>query len=264
MKYLQRLAKKFISIICILALLMTIVTVPSFADETEYEATIRRLSKLEEYAKEYKSSNTDFLVLAYIRSAEYSGTLWDTLAGSDYSDFVTYVANKQDDTVKLRSTRYLLLPTGETTDFIHMFAVMNATQQGNQKIGGWIGDTCQLMIDFLNESGDTDTLESFAKIHFRKDGHFDNRDWIADLDGHNLYKAKINTETWAECLNRYYSAYPSEKTRVSIFVQNNLGNRLTTQSQYRTAVKDEYSGSGFIYKTELALLERQQLGTSPD
>ncbi len=264
-KRLMRKTKFILSLLCILSVLFSIAAVPSFAANNDFDSTLVRLQNLEDLAKSFKQSSytsdsVDFLVLSYIRSSVYNSGTWNTLAGTANSSFISYVASESPDTAKLRSTYSLQLPNGDTTDFIHMFAVMNMILEGNGDLGGWIGDTCQFVHDFKSYSGSANYLEDIAKEHFRIDGHFGKEDWIADLDGYNVCNIKSINESWASCFEKYFTADLTERARVSAFVESMFGSTYLSsklsQKNYRSAVSSHYTG------LELWALEIKEFGGS--
>ena len=271
MKNLLHRATAFSLAICMaVTLLFTGVVCTASAEETDFDVMLGRLETLEQLAKEYhadnpRSDSVNLLVLSYIRSARYSSTVWNLAAGTADEKFISYVAEKSPDTVNLRNMGLLTLPNGDSTDITHMFAVINMNASKNiflpnrGDLGGWMGDTCELAGDIQNAASGLDALTEVAKSRFRVSGSFDEQDWIADLDGYNLYKMKSGSETWAACLIRYFTPTLTEKQRVGKFVQSNLGSIYTsttvTQSKYRSAVEDKYN------TTEIALLWRSRHDT---
>lgn len=259
---LRRPAALLLAVICAIMLFLP---QAAAAAPTEFENTLTRLETLEQLATEYRiagrsSDDVDQLVLSYIRSVSYSGTKWDIFTGTADSAFISYVAQNSPDTAKLRSTGSLLLPNGDSTDFIHMFAVMNINDHspGSGDMGGWIGDTYQLMTSITSETGTEAELTEIAKAKFRSGGLFGKEDWIADLDGYNLFKAKQVGETWASCFARYFTPALTEKQRVSRFIRSNLGESYSREStdsaSYRSILKSRYrSGAAALILADYGL-----------
>lgn len=235
------------------------------AEATDFDVMLGRLEKLEDLAKEYHKNypfrdDVNQLVLSYIRSARYSSKIWNLTAGEADDRFINYVAEKSPDTANLRDMYLLTLPNGDITDFPHLFAVINMNTRNIKylldlfklgdlgDLGGWMGDTCELAEDIQNEASGLDALTDAAKKHFRVDGSFNEQDWVADLDGYNLYKMKSGSETWAACLERYFAPTLTEKQRVAKFIRSNLGSIYTsatvTRDKYRDIVADRYNTDG--------------------
>lgn len=224
------------------------------AEATDFDVMLGRLETLEQLANSYRSENrvstsVDLLMMRYIRSKRYSSTSWTLLAGSPDDNFKTYVESHDPDVAKLQDIGSLALPNGDVTDFVHMCATINTIISGNGDIGGWIGDTCQLVLDIQSESGDTEQLTEKAGLHFRNGGHFGKEDWVGDMDAYNLHSIKSSSEIWAACFARYYDyGTPTEKQRVAAFIQKNWGASFTketsSKAEYRTLVKERYSGRG--------------------
>ena len=253
----------FSSVLALLCTLAVLLPQNAGAVPAEFEIMIARLTVLEELANSYRSrsgvsTDVDQLMLSYIRSTRYQSTTWNISAGTPDEGFIDYVAQQSPDTEKLRSMGDITLPNGDVTDCVHMFAVMNMVLRGYGDLGGWIGDTCQMLQDIQGEAGDAEQLTEKARQHFRVDGYFGLQDWIADVDGYNLTQEKADGETWAACLTRYFSADLTEKKRVAKFVQKNWGSLYTresgTREEYRDFVKSRYSSG------EIALLQVSLFG----
>ena len=121
--------------------------------------------------------------------------------GNVPSDLVQYIKNRDlennTNTEEIRKYPDIILPSNETLDFVHLFAVMNGIENGNSysdnyaHLVGWGGDTAQLFQDIKNEKGNLDELINLTKNYFGKKGQFGEGDLIADLDAPILLKKKM-------------------------------------------------------------------------
>jgi hypothetical protein len=187
-------------ILFILSLLIYKINSISFND------SILNLEILELYIKEYKSifnpnDSLTHLIVSYIREGKYTGNAWSMAGGNVPSDLVQYIKNRDlennTNTEEIRKYPDIILPSNETLDFVHLFAVMNGIENGNSysdnyaHLVGWGGDTAQLFQDIKNEKGNLDELINLTKNYFGKKGQFGEGDLIADLDAPILLKKKM-------------------------------------------------------------------------
>ena len=238
----------------LLAAALLLGTLPARAADTAFDTMLGRLARLEALAVQYKKTNSTSqsagqLTVIYVRSGTYSGNLWSIVGGSTDDGFVSYVAENDPDAAKLRETRTLLLPNGQTTDFPHLFAVLSALYNGYGDLGGWLGDTCQLLKNIQSISGTLDELTAAAKRFFLGSSYFGLQDWLADADAYCLYGAHKASETWAAVLGRYFTAALTEQNRSGAFVSGRFGSGYTegtyAESKFRSFVYSAYQNLSY-------------------
>jgi hypothetical protein len=223
------------------------------------DQVLTNLKVLEEYTKEYKSKGrTGFpfnhLLLAYIRSQQYTGRAWDYAGGTLPKDFATFINNKDKEkgTRAHECPKYgeIELPSKEKMKFAHMFATMNGIEKGHSftggfsTIAGWGGDTVQLAGDIKNSRGNLDQLIVEASNFIGKKGKFCASSLISDLDAPIIFKKKTNSNSFTDIIRNYYNGN-EWKNRASNFVKitfpeankNNLRDII-----YKRHKKDFYVG----------------------
>ncbi|MFV0396278.1 MAG: Ig domain-containing protein [Coprobacillaceae bacterium] len=199
------------------------------ADSEQWNSIITNIELLEQYAKEYKETTgstqtVDLLMLNYIRSGKYTGTTWDALTGSVDVNFASYVTSQNADVATLKTVGDIVTPSGETIDFVHMFATMAAIENGdnvNGDVGGWAGDYVTLCKDVLSSGVDKTNYDAvYAKaeeLFLSNTSSFGAADWRSDLDGFLIMNERDTTsETFANIINDYYNEI-TEARRVYYF-----------------------------------------------
>lgn len=234
----------------------------SFCVCGQFEDALDQLGLLEYYAEQFKKEKGDsrtvnFLTLAYIRSAKYTGTEWEIAAGSVPTDFIEYIKQidekEQTNIQQLRKYGDVLVPSGNKTDFVHMFAVMNGCDYaGNfdsqsSQLVGWAGDTAQLFQDIMKKTGTFDELYKMCRDLLGHAGGFGEGDLIGDLDAVNLLKLKYDnpSKTFAYLYKAFY--IKDFKKRVPNFIQNSFPGLIEkTQTDYRNKLYDLYTDNFLI------------------
>ena len=235
-------------ILFILSLLIYKINSISFND------SILNLEILELYIKEYKSifnpnDSLTHLIVSYIREGKYTGNAWSMAGGNVPSDLVQYIKNRDlennTNTEEIRKYPDIILPSNETLDFVHLFAVMNGIENGNSysdnyaHLVGWGGDTAQLFQDIKNEKGNLDELINLTKNYFGKKGQFGEGDLIADLDAPILLKKKNDNNTFANIIFNYYNG-KEYLNRINNFVKITFP-LLKSKNQFRDEIFRIYS-----------------------
>ena len=235
-------------ILFILSLLIYKINSISFND------SILNLEILELYIKEYKSifnpnDSLTHLIVSYIREGKYTGNAWSMAGGNVPSDLVQYIKNRDlennTNTEEIRKYPDVILPSNETLDFVHLFAVMNGIENGNSysdnyaHLVGWGGDTAQLFQDIKNEKGNLDELINLTKNYFGKKGQFGEGDLIADLDAPILLKKKNDNNTFANIIFNYYNG-KEYLNRINNFVKITFP-LLQSKNQFRDEIFRIYS-----------------------
>ena len=223
-------------IICFCALLFQ--DSLAVSDTSDNSKIINEVSLLEEYAKEYVSSNnlsvsSSELVFQYLRRNRYNDNYWNTLLGTVDSNFVEFVSSKGGVDINDQST-IIDLDTYKDVDFIHLMAILgcynkygdNVTTLISTDYAGYGGDLITFLEEITNyrianSITDKDTLVSYANslIGTNRNSTFDSSDMYADLDAKNIYKsADLDLNNITETLEKYYvlgSSNYNYKNRVS-------------------------------------------------
>ena len=212
------------------------------------------------------ASSTDYL-LAYIRSAEYNSSAWNTLLDSESSSLVTKVKKYDQEngtsvaSLKNSSSKYFIIPsTGEQVDLFHMFAAMEGYLTGVTKgtpfivtLTGWGGDIFQL--------AGTGNPSSFNT----QNSAFGPADLCADFDAVNIIARynKNKSKPLYQHIKEYYEEVTT-KLRAKEFKNNifygtsdsmedianfetAIFNRLKTDATCDTLKLGEYFGYGFSH-----------------
>ncbi len=259
------------SLTCILALCMLVglmAPVSGYAAEEanteavveDYATFLTNLKVLENYAVDYAAANggdAKELILNYIRTGveRYQDDNWTTLAGTEKTAFVTYVAQK--DAVNntnagiLRNIELFDLPNGDEVDFGHMFGTMNIAYvnsgYNSADLGGWAGDICDLML-YSKDYGSVPagTVEEMAAFILANcfgvdaDNAFGMDDFYGDMDAFYLIASiKNKTIKLSAVVEAYFNASLSNEIRAEYFMKNRFQN-LYTKESVREAVYAAY------------------------
>ena len=213
----------FITIICIRI------------NDENYEKMLKDLYNLENYIKEYikeksyTNSTLTHLITCYIRIGVYTDKEWEPVGGLLPDDLVSYITIKDEEkgtsAQATQTYREIVMPNGETIDFVHMFAVMNGIEHGKSfsdiyaHLVGWGSDTEQLLEDIMYQQGDLEYLIQFTKEnYFKIKGGFSEADLISDLDGPILLFNKTDDNYFADLIRNYYNIEECNN-RVNKFVE---------------------------------------------
>ena len=200
-----------------------------------YEKMISDLENLEKYINEYiheKSyinSTLTHLIVCYIRIGGYTSKEWEAVGGIIPEDLPSYILTKDEEfgtsAQATQTYREIIMPNGDTIDFVHMFSVMNGIEHGKSfsdtyaHLVGWGSDTEQLLEDIMNEKGDLDYLINYGKDNFfRKKGGFGEADLISDLDGPILLFNKTDYNNFTELIRKYYNSENNDN-RINKFIE---------------------------------------------
>ena len=199
------------------------------------EKMLKDLYNLENYIKEYikeksyTNSTLTHLITCYIRIGVYTDKEWEPVGGLLPDDLVSYITIKDEEkgtsAQATQTYREIVMPNGETIDFVHMFAVMNGIEHGKSfsdiyaHLVGWGSDTEQLLEDIMYQQGDLEYLIQFTKEnYFRIKGGFSEADLISDLDGPILLFNKTDDNYFADLIRNYYNIEECNN-RVNKFVE---------------------------------------------
>ena len=220
----------------LLYLLMLFITITCIGiNDENYEKMLKDLYNLENYIKEqikeksYTNSTLTHLITCYIRIGVYTDKEWEPVGGLLPDDLVSYITIKDEEkgtsAQATQTYREIVMPNGETIDFVHMFAVMNGIEHGKSfsdiyaHLVGWGSDTEQLLEDIMYQQGDLEYLIQFTKEnYFRIKGGFSEADLISDLDGPILLFNKTDDNYFAELIRNYYNSEECNN-RVNKFVE---------------------------------------------
>ena len=204
-------------------------------NDENYEKMLKDLYNLENYIKEYikeksyTNSTLTHLIACYIRIGVYTDKEWEPVGGLLPDDLVSYITIKDEEkgtsAQATQTYREIVMPNGETIDFVHMFAVMNGIEHGKSfsdiyaHLVGWGSDTEQLLEDIMYQQGDLEYLIQFTKEnYFRIKGGFSEADLISDLDGPILLFNKTDDNYFADLIRNYYNSEECNN-RVNKFVE---------------------------------------------
>ena len=220
----------------LLYLLILFITITSKGINNEnYEKMLKDLYNLENYIKEYIKENSytnstlTHLITCYIRIGVYTDKEWEPVGGLLPDDLISYITTKDEEkgtsAQATQTYREIVMPNGETIDFVHMFAVMNGIEHGKSfsdiyaHLVGWGSDTEQLLEDIMYQQGDLEYLMKFAKDnYFRIKGGFSEADLISDLDGPILLFNKTDDNYFTDLIKDYYNSEEGNN-RVNKFVE---------------------------------------------
>lgn len=172
-------------------------------EQYQFNELFNKVKNLEELSKEYNEENYQLRTIAYIRSSQYNGEVWDDLAFEDLSAFEIYVLQNQGNSkvssLKTLGSNYtFVVPnTKKEVDFYHMFAVMNAMylpDMDMQDILGWGGDLCQLAASFADTELTGDDLLNAIRSNMNSTSVFGKADRNADFDAVNIMTLVTNNK----------------------------------------------------------------------
>ena len=221
-----------------------------------FDETMEMVSELESLAEEYVkrtgiANSPQEVVCIYIRCERYNSFSWSFFAGSKMPDFEAYVASVNPDLAKLKKMNELILPNGETTDFVHMIAAINMYQGGCGALGSWAGDAVQLASNIKNDTGTIDELTERAKFYFKnKISMFNDQDVIADLDATNIYYLYTGRHTRLSNIMKEYFEISNTEIRVSDFVNFKYQFENLTKETLRNVVYNDFAKTGWITSLE--------------
>ena len=264
------------------------------AEESEisdYAAFLADLKVLEKYANAYVKSNTqkkaNALIINYIRTGveRYTSDSWNTLCGSEDTDFTSYVTEQDKtnhtDASALKNINNFTLPNGNTVDFGHMFGALDvwnyAYTQGmdsnvilaREDLGGWAGDAADLvycvfnvdMDDKVNASEkDVDTLtdeirKKYLGVEYSTLNHvghsFSNTDLYGDLDAFYISTelTKDESASISTLVENYFTGNLTDKERANYFLTNRLSSA-KKKATIRDRVYNAYTGNTLINALE--------------
>ena len=257
---------------------------------TDYDSFISDLKVLEGYAEafaeENPSENPEELIINFIRTGvqRYTSGTWAILSGSEKTEFTAYV-EEQDiengtEASALRNIEEFTLPNGNIVDMGHVFGTMNVAWyahsqgmtadvvQARADLGGWAGDTADLMfcavnidiqdkVDIYNTTVD-EMADAFRERYMGVDssalnnvGHkFTNTDLYGDLDAFYLFSELARgSSSLSEIAENYFTSSLTDEQRASYFLENRL-NKVETRDGIRAAVTAAYTGNELLYSLE--------------
>ena len=229
---------------------------------TSFNEVLSNLEILESYIKEYQTKTSNqksltHLIVSYIREGKYKGNQWTIAGGSVDSELISFI--KEKDTEKktnvesIRKLGDIKLPSNETLDFVHLFAVMNGLEFHNSynesfaNLVGWGGDTAQLFQDIHNLKYDNfEHLMNLTKEYFGHKGQFGEGDLISDLDAPILLQKKNDNLYFSDILRNYY--YGEEyKKRIYNFVYITFPSLLfVDKNEFRNEIFKLYDNNNYI------------------
>ena len=218
----------------VLSLILSFLLIQNIIAVTFLEAMLN-LGVLENYIRDYKLTHTTSysvkqLTLCYIREGKYHSSIWDIAAGSCPTDLEQYInerdANSITNTSLVRTYGEIETPSGDTIDFVHLFATMNGIDFGNSytegysSLVGWGGDCAKLAQDLMEESGTLEDLVTSASTNYLGiKGQFGSAILTSDLDAPSILMKKNDLNTFATVMTLYYTKLKGDyKNRVKNFL----------------------------------------------
>ena len=233
-------------------------------EEVSFSTAMNDLENLEKYMREYikeKSSQSlslTHLITCYIREGAYTGTEWSIAGGNIPEDLVNYIKGKDSEkgtnAQSCKTYREIVLPSNETIDFVHLFAVMNGIEYGKSysdtyaHLVGWGGDTFQLLQDIQNQQGNLDELMAIAKTYFRIKGGFGPADFVSDIDAPILLKLKNDNTYFADIIRSYYKN-KEYTNRINNFISLTFPS-LKSKAKFREEIFNKYNSDTLIKMLE--------------
>ncbi len=221
----------------------------------------RNLHRLELLAESYTGGQTssdfapsksDWLVFHYLRQLRYTGSMWDTVAGSD-SEFITLVNSKGTYLKSYFSGITEFTVNNDTIDFLHMTAVlatrMYQTAGGIYKyldqgivdsVSSWAGDFQTFMTDNLlpivEDKTSTGYYDATLKLLGNSNTSFSMEDMYSDVDGWVIYENLIdnlNLDLYT-AFYEYYSGSSqySFKNRFTRFISDEVFMKYYSPEKY--------------------------------
>lgn len=225
----------------------------------EYYSFLENIEKLENCAIDYIKErdiavdklkySKEKLVYTYIRSKKYNSSHWKFLAGEIDINFDNYVKEKDVNLEKLKSIDYIIIPSGEKVDVVHMFASIDMEKEGFGCVGSWGGDLVQVINQLKNVEGTREELYESFKGSINVPGYFSNEDMNADLDALNIYKRirkkRDDTITIKEIIEDYYLELNNEK-RINEFIDNKYKFETYNKENLKEAINLEFLNDSYV------------------
>ncbi len=254
------------------------------AEIKTYDDFMYNLALLEELASVYVKQNpgkdATGLVIKYIRTGvdRYNTSSWGIMAGYEDADFAKFVTETEaqinseltkDEYIKVSGLKNIYqfnLPTGDRTDFGHMFGAMDITYHNkgsvnHADVSGWAGDLVDLLslTDAYGVKGSveemvTDIYNNYLCSYKDSDaGAFGPTDMFADLDAYyimeTLYKTEYTSSVLTDICLEYFTEDLTMEDRCEYFLKNRLDG-VSTRTQVRNAVYNAYTGNKVISTLE--------------
>ncbi len=251
---------------------------------SDYETFMENLAILEGYANEYAKLNPGkdpmALLIKYIRTGvdRYNSGSWGIMAGYEDAGFAQFVQDKEDahnDSVEnqedmiivtsLKNINNFILPSGEYTDFGHMFGTMdisyhNIKSQNHADVSGWAGDLVDLLevADYYGVEGTVDEMiaeitDIYFLVHYDDPASFSDTDFIGDLDGYyvieQLKSREYSSGMLCEIFEGYFTEQLSRAVRADYFLKNRLGG-VSSRDAIRDAVFNGYTSNQVVATLE--------------
>ena len=256
----------------------------------DYNTFITRLAQLEEVAHHYVLENPGkdpaALVIKYIRTGveRYNSGSWGIMAGYEDAAFAEYVNTMEDAyncaladgeemlaISSLKNLKNFKLPNGNTADMGHIFGMMDITYHNSfslnhMDVGGWIGDTVDLLslADQFGVSGTVEEMVADLTANYLlkpdssfpakpNEGSFGLTDMQGDLDGyyimHKLQTMEYDNGTLTSLLSSYFTESLTDEDRADYLLKNRLGS-VTLREEVRKAVYNAYTGNKMVKTLE--------------
>lgn len=247
------------------------------ADDIPMSALIEGVEELTEAAEAYIETalvahqirpDANKLVLTYIRQKVYNSDAWNLLCGTNvgntYTGFAAYVSDTYKTNIFNTAAsadlqRVAIDETGEITDALHMFAVLDVMNSGYENAGGWAGDVVQLVAAIKTQRGGVEELTAAARalLGAESGSPFGAADLIADLDACNIFSNLSSSTDFndgtvglAEGISGYFAGLTPAR-RVYDFASERLGGVAHTRDDYREEIYTRYYADEYMSITNV-------------
>ena len=172
-------------------------------EQHQFNELFNKIQHLEKLSKDFNEENYQLRAIAYIRSAQYNGDVWDTFDFGTLAGFDEYVLAHQGDTrvtslKTMGSTYKFIVPkTKKSVDFYHMFAVLNAMYLPDcsvQDAFSWAGDLVQIAASYNGTSLIEEELLNDVRTKMNSTSAFGEADRNADIDAINIYNLMVSNK----------------------------------------------------------------------
>lgn len=245
-------------------------------EQYQFNELFEKVGYLEELSRKYNKNDYQLRTVAYIRDAQYNGTVWDMFFDKDdLNEFKLYVERNQGDK-KLTDLRnlgenysFIVPQTKQEVDFYHMFATINACMNDNSyltDLAGWGGDIGQLVNEVNNEyfadvtditDEELGNLYTNIKNEMNSSSSFGVADRNADIDAVNI----------CSMLDDYNSVYVASIVYYANITTQNQASKFKANLEIKDKTIEEATESlqtRLYYSLNLASLYGSRLGFTLD
>lgn len=211
-------------------------------EQHQFNQLFDKIQRLEELSKEFNEENYQLRAIAYIRSAQYNGDVWDTFDFGTLAGFDEYVLAHQG-SVRVTSLktmgstyRFVVPRTKKSVDFYHLFAVLNSMYLPDYAVQdtlGWAGDLVQIAASYNGTRLVGEELLNDVRTKMNSTSAFGEDDRNADIDAVNIYRLMKNSKLAGNSIHTsaliYYATVTNESQMESF--KEFLGIEHTSQTE---------------------------------